>query len=34
MIVEVGGQAHQTGEARFRFDDDDPLKEGFTLGGD
>jgi trans-L-3-hydroxyproline dehydratase len=33
MIVEVGGQAHQTGEARFRFDDDDPLKEGFTLGG-
>jgi trans-L-3-hydroxyproline dehydratase len=30
-IVEVGGQAHQTGEARFRFDDDDPLKEGFTL---
>lgn len=32
MIVEVGGRAHQTGEARFRFDDDDPLKEGFTLG--
>lgn len=30
-IVEVGGQAHQTGEARFRFDADDPLKEGFTL---
>jgi len=32
VIVEVGGRAHQTGEARFRFDDDDPLKEGFTLG--
>ena len=31
VIVEVGGRAHQTGEARFRFDDDDPLKEGFTL---
>jgi trans-L-3-hydroxyproline dehydratase len=31
VIVEVGGQAHQTGEARFRFDDDDPLREGFTL---
>jgi len=31
VIVEVGGQAHQTGEARFRFDDDDPLKEGFSL---
>ena len=31
VIVEVGGKAHQTGEARFRFDDDDPLKEGFTL---
>ena len=30
-IVEVGCQAHQTGEARFRFDADDPLKEGFTL---
>ncbi|MBI2741082.1 MAG: proline racemase family protein [Rhodospirillales bacterium] len=32
MIVEVGGRAHQTGEARFRFDDDDPLREGFSLG--
>lgn len=32
VIVEVGGTAHQTGEARFRFDDDDPLREGFTLG--
>jgi proline racemase len=32
VIVEVGGRAHQTGEARFRFDDDDPLKEGFSLG--
>ena len=31
-IVEVGGTAHQTGEARFRFDDDDPLREGFALG--
>ncbi len=30
-IVEVGGIAHFTGEARFRFDDDDPLREGFTL---
>ncbi len=33
MIVEVGGRAHTTGEARFRFDDDDPLKEGFSLFG-
>ena len=32
VIVEVGGRAHQTGEARFRFDDDDPLKGGFSLG--
>ena len=32
VIVEVGGNAHQTGEARFRFDDDDPLREGFSLG--
>lgn len=31
VIVEVGGIAHFTGEARFRFDDDDPLREGFTL---
>jgi proline racemase len=31
VIVEVGGHAHQTGEARFRFDDDDPLREGFAL---
>jgi proline racemase len=30
-IVEVGGRAHQTGEARFRFDGDDPLREGFSL---
>lgn len=30
-IVEVGGTAHHTGEARFRFDDDDPLREGITL---
>jgi len=33
VIVEVGGRAHQTGEACFRFDDDDPLREGFSLGG-
>jgi trans-L-3-hydroxyproline dehydratase len=32
VIVEVGGRAYQTGEARFRFDDDDPLREGFSLG--
>ena len=32
VIVEVGGQAHQTGEARFRLDDGDPLREGFSLG--
>jgi proline racemase len=31
VIVEVGGHAYQTGEARFRFDDDDPLREGFSL---
>jgi trans-L-3-hydroxyproline dehydratase len=30
-IVEVGGIAHFTGESRFRFDDDDPLKEGFDF---
>jgi proline racemase len=30
-IVEVGGIAHFTGEARFRFDDDDPLRGGFSL---
>jgi proline racemase len=32
VIVEVGGTAYQTGEARYRFDDDDPLRHGFTLG--
>ena len=32
VIVEVGGIAHQTGEARFTFDERDPLREGFTLG--
>jgi proline racemase len=32
MIVEVGGIAHRTGEARFTFDDRDPLREGFSLG--
>ena len=32
VIVEVGGRAHQTGEARYRFDDDDPLREGFSFG--
>jgi proline racemase len=31
VIVEVGGIAHVTGEARFRFDDEDPLREGFSL---
>jgi proline racemase len=31
VIVEVGGIAHMTGEAKFRFDDDDPLREGFSL---
>ena len=31
FVVEVGGTAHQTGEARFRFDDEDPLREGFSL---
>jgi proline racemase len=31
VIVEVGGIARFTGEARFRFDDDDPLRDGFTL---
>ena len=37
VIVEVAGRAHQTGEARFRFDDDDPLRDyidrGFDLFG-
>ena len=32
VIVEVGGIAHKTGEARFIFDDRDPLREGFSLG--
>jgi len=27
----VGGIAHVTGESRFQFDADDPLREGFTL---
>jgi trans-L-3-hydroxyproline dehydratase len=31
LIVEVGGIAHVTGEAKFRLDDSDPLREGFTL---
>jgi trans-L-3-hydroxyproline dehydratase len=31
VIVEVGGRAHYTGEARFRFEDDDPLAFGFSL---
>jgi len=31
VIVEVGGIAHFTGESRFRFDDDDPLRGGFSL---
>jgi len=32
IVVEVGGLAHFTGESRFCFDDDDPLREGFSLG--
>lgn len=32
VIVEVGGEAHYTGESVFRLEDDDPLKWGFTLG--
>lgn len=32
VIVEVGGRADFTGEARFRFDADDALREGFSLG--
>jgi trans-L-3-hydroxyproline dehydratase len=32
VIVEVGGIAHITGESRFRFDAQDPLRDGFTLG--
>ena len=31
VIVEVGGTAHVTGESRFRFDADDPLRDGFSL---
>lgn len=31
VTVEVGGRAHMTGESRFRFDDEDPLKDGFSL---
>ena len=31
VTVEVGGKAHYTGEARFQFDDDDPLRDGFSL---
>jgi trans-L-3-hydroxyproline dehydratase len=31
VIVEVGGEAHMIGEGRFRFDADDPLREGFSL---
>jgi trans-L-3-hydroxyproline dehydratase len=32
VIVDVGGRAHRTGEARFCFDEADPLREGFSLG--
>ncbi|HEY4166728.1 MAG TPA: proline racemase family protein, partial [Reyranella sp.] len=32
VIVEVGGIAHLTGESRFRFDAQDPLRDGFSLG--
>jgi proline racemase len=31
IVVEVGGISHETGEAKFRFDADDPLREGFSL---
>jgi trans-L-3-hydroxyproline dehydratase len=31
VIVEVGGIAHVTGEAKFRLDDNDPLRDGFSL---
>ena len=31
VIVEVGGRAHYVGEARFRFEDGDPLAFGFSL---
>jgi len=31
VIVEVSGIAHFTGESRFRFDADDPLRDGFSL---
>ena len=31
VVVDVGGIAHVTGESRFRFDADDPLRDGFTL---
>jgi len=31
VTVEVGGLAHLTGEARFTFDERDPLREGFRL---
>lgn len=31
FVVEVGGIAHVTGESRFRFDADDPLRDGFRL---
>ena len=32
VVVEVGGIAHVTGEAKFRFDGEDPLREGVSLG--
>jgi proline racemase len=31
IIAEVGGKAHYSGEARFTWEADDPLKEGFLL---
>jgi trans-L-3-hydroxyproline dehydratase len=31
FVVEVGGIAHVTGESRFRFAADDPLRDGFAL---
>jgi trans-L-3-hydroxyproline dehydratase len=32
VIVEVSGQAHYSGSARFRLEPDDPFPEGFLLG--
>jgi len=32
VVVEVAGEAHYTGEAVFRFEDNDALRYGFALG--